>query len=68
MNNCLYELYNDVFDENGNVKNCGRTKCINLIKLCKIIQCDENYGDMKTGFMQIDKIQALYKKLQTQGE
>lgn len=53
--------YREVFDDNGNIKACGRKKCIELIELAKTIQ-PGNYGNSKTGFINIDNIIDLYNR------
>lgn len=57
------ELYNDVIDANGNVKACGRDKCIKLIQLAKSINVRGQFGNIKTGYMKVDNIIELYNKL-----
>ena len=56
-------LYNEVFDNNGKVKNCGREKCKKLILICEKMDPNTIYGNKNTGFMDIDKILNLYKNL-----
>ncbi|MBQ8218386.1 MAG: hypothetical protein IJZ79_03680 [Bacilli bacterium] len=53
--------YREVFDDTGNIKACGRKKCIELIELAKKVQ-PGNYGDVKTGFINIDNINDLYNR------
>ena len=60
----LTRLYNEVFDENGNVKACGRQSCISLIKYMQNYTAD-NLGDQITGFMNVDAIKSNYEKLST---
>lgn len=60
----LTRLYNAVFDENGNVKACGRQSCIRLIKYMQNYTVD-NLGDQTTGFMNVDAIKSNYEKLST---
>jgi hypothetical protein len=52
----IKELYNEVFDENGNVKLCGREKCKELIMACNLKWPDIDFGDLTSGFMNIEKI------------
>ena len=56
-------LFSEVFDTNGDVTACGRVKCIEIIKLCSSIDNSKSYGDMDTGFMNIENIKSLYSKL-----
>lgn len=58
----LKELYYRCFDEDGNVKNCGRQNCINLIVACQKFG-DRNYGDIITGYMNIENIKQLMKEV-----
>ncbi|MBR2290514.1 MAG: hypothetical protein IJ867_08105 [Clostridia bacterium] len=61
------ELFDQVFDSEGNVKPCGRATCIELMKLCMEIHPNlipDYYGDMdpsssKQGFMDVQHIKAL---------
>lgn len=57
--------YNKVFDENGNVRPCGRKHCENLINLAYLIDKKNArlYGNPRTGFMNIENIQQLYKEI-----
>ena len=56
-------LYLTVFDENGNVKNCGRALCQELILLADQIEQDVKHGDAYTGMMDTQNIKNLYKKV-----
>lgn len=47
----LLVVYDEVFDENGNVKACGREKCLELIEICSEIDPFNYYGDSKQGFL-----------------
>lgn len=56
-----FELaYKKVFDENGKVLPCGRDKCIELINEANKLRAGD-YGNSITGYMNIDKLQELYK-------
>ena len=59
-------LFREVFDEDGNVTICGREACKELIHAAK--QVTPIYGNEKTGMMQVDAIQALYKELFPDGD
>lgn len=63
MNNFL-DNYKNVFDSQGNIKACGRDKCKELIKLANNIEPEVFHGDLKTGYMNIASMKALYNKLQ----
>lgn len=59
-------LYNQVFTEEGEVKICGREKCKKLIRFC-VKEYAKNhtdvidFGDEKTGFMNIENIKKFYQ-------
>lgn len=58
----LKTAYNAVFDENGNVKNCGRELTRILIKeVAK--HTTVNVGDESTGIMKVDKLKTVYQEL-----
>lgn len=48
--------YKDVFDENGNIKLCGREACKKLIRLMQCRFPDVDFGNAETGFMNTDNI------------
>ena len=57
----IEELYEQVFDEQGNVKPCGRRVCQELMMACeKIIH--EPCGDKENGFMNVEKVKEAYRK------
>ena len=61
----LFEAaYNDVFDENGIMKACGRDVCMKLIVAANNIG-DEEYGDLDFGRLDIDAVKRLHNKLFT---
>lgn len=53
------EDYDRVFDEEGNVKNCGRGACIDLILSAFILDPSQSYGDSSTGYMNVENIKNL---------
>lgn len=55
MNN-LMDLYNNVFDEAGKVKACGRTACSELINACSSLDNSIDFGNSETGIMNVDNI------------
>lgn len=63
MKTKFYNAYNDVFDEDGNNKLCGREKCMKLISICNEIDPHTFYGNVDTGMMESDKIKELKNKL-----
>ena len=54
-------LYLIVFDENGNVRPCGRDACIELIRTASCIVPDKDFGDVSSGFMNVDRMHKLYQ-------
>lgn len=56
------EKYLDVFDKNGNVKPCGRKACVDLMELANQIRNDD-YGNIKTGFLNIENIKKVYSEV-----
>ena len=58
----LKKAYNVVFDENGEVKACGRECTTHLIKSIKKYT-NENVGDEGTGRMDVKKLKSVYESL-----
>lgn len=55
------ELYNRVFDENGEIKLCGREACKELIRACEEMTGEVGkFGSTETGFMEPEAIKALF--------
>lgn len=61
----LLNQYSKVFDEEGNIKICGRYQCSTLIELCTNFNSTQNinYGDINTGIMNEHNIKALIKSM-----
>lgn len=57
-------LYNDVFNEDGEVKQVGRERTKRLIEACEQFSNTTNFGSKITGFMNVTNIKALRNKLQ----
>lgn len=58
--NDFLESYSMVFAPNGEIKECGRDACINLILKC--LELDDSgvdYGNVATGFLNIDAVKQL---------
>ena len=56
----MFELYRNVFNEDGTVKACGREACKKLIAACEEACCkDIDFGDAKTGMMNVENIQRF---------
>lgn len=61
----LFEAaYDEVFDENGEMKACGRDVCMKLIVAANNIG-DEEYGDLDFGRLDVDAVKRLHNKLFT---
>ena len=62
--NDFIEKYHVVFDEDGNIKACGRYACMDLILACeKITGRKGDFGDPDTGYTKPEAIKALYQTL-----
>lgn len=59
----LKVLYERVFTKNGEVKACGRYTCIDLILHCDKLEPEVSHGDFVTGFMRVESIKSLYRRL-----
>lgn len=57
----MEKLYNLVFDENNNIKPCGRQITIRLIEELSKLYPNEDFGNSKTGFMNIENV-LKYKR------
>ena len=57
------EKYHEVFDDNGNIKPCGRLITKELISMCMSIEHNTDFGNDKTGFMNVENIKKLYDKM-----
>ena len=64
-NSMITELklaYEPVFDENGQIKACGRHACMYLIRVMKKYT-SENVGDEETGIINEEKMMNEYRRL-----
>ena len=61
----ILKLYGMVFDENGEIRVCGREKCKSLIYACRNLDPNTYFGDTTYGFMEVDAIKDLWEKLNT---
>lgn len=59
MRDRFLELYPDVFDGSGNIKNCGRARTALLIELADGLEPGVRHGDPRTGLMDVDSIRCL---------
>lgn len=53
------EDYDKVFTSDGEIKNCGRGACIDLILSASKINPFVSYGDSFTGIMNVENIKKL---------
>ena len=58
----LKDAYQDVFDSNDQIKNCGRVACMRLIYLMKKYST-KNVGNPDTGTLEINVIQSEYHRI-----
>lgn len=56
-------LYKEVFDEQGNVKTCGRDRCKKLMWLAHKLDADTDFGNPDNGCMNTEAMKALHAKL-----
>ena len=59
----LKDDYQAVFDENGNVKACGRTLCMNLMYTLKKFRPDAELGNFATGVMNVEVVKNVYQDI-----
>ena len=60
----LKHQYNVVFDEDGNVKACGRKACSKLIELCEMATNGQmDFGNKETGMMNVELIKLTVSSL-----
>lgn len=59
------ELYDECFDENDQVRKCGRDACKTLMAFCyeNFNIPGVNYGDLDSGYMNVNQIVALHKDI-----
>lgn len=57
------KLYNEVIDNNGNIKVCGRDKCKELIEISDKLDKNTYYGNIDTGMLNIEALKALHNKV-----
>ena len=60
--------YNEVFNADGTVKNCGREKCRKLIKEADNIDKREQHGNIRNAIMEIDKIKELADRIKNSND
>lgn len=57
------DKYSEVFDDNNNIKICGRDVTKELIKIANDIEPDISHGDLDDGFMDVQAILNLCEKI-----
>lgn len=58
------KAFDDVFDSKGEVRPCGRVACKKLISMCIDMDNSQvNYGDTKTGYMNVANIKNFYNSI-----
>lgn len=57
----MEKLFNLAFDENNNLKPCGRKITIQLMEELSKLYPEENFGNIKTGFMNVETV-LKYKR------
>lgn len=57
------DTYVKVFDTNDNIKPCGRNITISLIEIAKQLEENVDFGNNRTGVMNVSNIKALYLKI-----
>lgn len=62
----IKQLYTEVFDDNFNIKNCGRIKCIELISAVR--NYGYNIGNLKTGFINVENAKIAFTNLVKVGD
>lgn len=63
MSEKFLACYAEVFNEDGSQKNCGRNKCIQLIKSAEELAPNVDlgiFGSVETGFLNAEKLKELY--------
>lgn len=55
-------LYNEVFDQDGEIMVCGRDKCKNLIYQADKLEPQKSHGDLNTGYMKVQAIKNLKER------
>ncbi len=60
--NYLKLLYDQVFNSDGSVKNCGKDKCIELICALKDKCVGIDFGNQNTGMMNIREIRKIFSR------
>lgn len=63
LNDEFLKTYDEVFDENGCIRNCGREKCKKLINIANMLDPSAKYGDSNSGMINEYFMKQLHCKL-----
>lgn len=58
----LVKKYHVVFNNEGDIKPCGRKACQDLILTCSQMEPNENFGNLNTGIMNVEAIKKFVKQ------
>lgn len=64
----FFKLYHQVFDENGEIKACGRDTCFALIVVADEVEPGISHGDTHHNRVYPERMHSLYKKLMKKGK
>lgn len=59
----IKELYDQVFDKDGNITLCGRETCKKLMSALNEIFKTVKFGDMESGFLYVDIVKEYVDRL-----
>lgn len=57
------DLFGEVLTPDGMVRNCGREKCKELILAAKKLAPEFDYGNLETGFLNVETLFYLYNSV-----
>ena len=60
--------YDKCFDQAGNMKACGRDACISLLCCLNRVKPHVSFGNIHTGFLNVDAINEFFKNDVIRGE
>ena len=55
--------FDNVFDKNGEMRNCGREACLALISKAEALKPDTYFGNMINGFINAENIKKLHDEI-----
>jgi hypothetical protein len=56
----MLEKYKKVFDEDGEIRLCGREACKDLIMACEEKYAQIDFGNTQTGMMNVENIKKVF--------